>query len=36
MKKIILLVLTFAYLSNLYATDHIAATVGIAPDVKVL
>lgn len=34
MKKIILLVLTFAYLSNLYATDHMAATVAIAPDVK--
>ena len=24
----------FAYLSNLYATDHMAATVAIAPDVK--
>lgn len=34
MKKIILLVLMFAYLSNLYATDHMAATVAIAPDVK--
>lgn len=34
MKKIILLVLTFAYLSNLYATDHMAATGAIAPDVK--
>lgn len=34
MKKIILLVFTFAYLSNLYATDHMAATGAIAPDVK--
>ena len=34
MKKIILLVLTFVYLSNLYATDPMAATVAIAPDVK--
>ena len=35
MKKVILCVLiAFAYLSNLYATDHMAATVAIAPDVK--